>query len=94
MAPPNDNDVLRFFSDVNELCRYWYVPWVVQMCDTTVLTPGSGSSQGKSVRMRECDLGYATCVESVLRVPGAGETARAPSGEAVDPAGGVSCAGG
>ena len=46
------------------------------------------------MRMREYDLGYATCVESVLRVPGVGETVRAPSGEAVDPAGGVSCAGG
>ena len=45
------------------------------------------------MRMREYDLGHATCVESVLRVPSAGETARAPSGrsgEAVDPAGGVS----
>ena len=39
------------------------------------------------MRMREYDLGYATCVESVLRVPGAGETARRDSGETVDPAG-------
>ena len=46
------------------------------------------------MRMREYDLGHATRVETVLRVPGAGETARAPSGKAVDPAGGVSCAGG
>ena len=46
------------------------------------------------MRMREYDLGHATCVESVLRVPGVGEAAHAPSGEAVDPAGGVSCAGG
>ena len=46
------------------------------------------------MRMREYDLGHATCVKSVLRVTGARETARAPSVEAVDPAGGVSCAGG
>ena len=55
-----------------------------------VLMPGSGPSQGKSIRMREYELGHATYVESVLRVLGAGETARAPSGEAVDSAGGVS----
>ena len=48
------------------------------------------------MRMCEYDLGCASYVESVLRVPGAGdsETARAPSGEAVDPAGGASWAGG
>ena len=39
--------------------------------------------------MCEYDLGRATYVGSVVRVPGAGETARAPSGKAVDPAGGA-----
>ena len=37
--------------------------------------------------MCEYSLGCAMYVKSVLGVPGAGEAARAPSGEGVDPAG-------
>ena len=48
------------------------------------------------MRMCEYNLGCATYVKNVLSVPGPGEgeAVCAPSGEAVDPAGGVNCAGG